>query len=176
MPPSSPSPRLSAWIVLIMLAMIAVPAGITLLSVHVPAVPVIRGGNPTPYGYTWSLLLFIVPIVIIAFWFFPSEGVVIQKAAFWRTILTLVYAPSKLRPRFLLSPAAFFTFGNAGATLNYASPAPALHHPPSPSRSTSSTSPASSSSSSSTSGSTNTGSPPTTSPTTPARRSPSTAS
>src|SRR5215469_5517102 len=90
MPPSSPSPRLSAWIVLIMLAMIAVPAGITLLAVHVPAIPQISGDNPTPYGYTWSLLLFIVPIVVIAWWFLPSEGVVIPKAAFWRTILILV--------------------------------------------------------------------------------------
>ena len=124
MPPPSPSPRLSAWIVLIMLAMIAVPAGITLLAVHVAAVPVISGDNPTPYGYTWSLLLFIVPIVVIAWWFLPSEGVVIQKAAFWRTILTLV--PIGFGLDFFFA-SRLFTFPNTNATLGI--PAPALHHP-----------------------------------------------
>jgi hypothetical protein len=31
------------------------------------------GSNPTPYGYTWSLLLFVVPIVVIGFWFLPCR-------------------------------------------------------------------------------------------------------
>jgi hypothetical protein len=107
-----------------MLAMIAVPAGITLLSVHVPAIPLIPGDNPTPYGYTWSLLLFIVPIVVIAFWFFPSQGVHIQKAAFWRTILTLV--PIGFGLDFFFA-SRLFTFDNSHATLGIS--APALHHP-----------------------------------------------
>jgi hypothetical protein len=65
MPERSPSPRLSAWIVLAMLAMIAVPAAITLHTVRAPAVVQMTSTNPTPYGYTWSLLLFVVPIVVI---------------------------------------------------------------------------------------------------------------
>jgi hypothetical protein len=106
-----------------MLAMIAVPAGITLLAVHVPAIPQISGDNPTPYGYTWSLLLFLIPIVVIAWWFLPSEGVVIQKAAFWRTILTLV--PIGFGLDFFFA-SHLFTFPNTNATLGI--PAPALHH------------------------------------------------
>ncbi len=62
----SPNPRLSAWLVLSMLGMIAVPAAITLHTVHVPAIVKVPSSNPTPYGYTWSLLLFVVPIVVIA--------------------------------------------------------------------------------------------------------------
>jgi hypothetical protein len=48
--------RLGPWIVLAMLAMVALPATITLNTVHSPAQLQISP-NPTPYGYTWSLLL-----------------------------------------------------------------------------------------------------------------------
>jgi hypothetical protein len=58
-----PSPRLSAWIVAAMLAMIAVPAAITLHTVNSPGTLQASNANPTPHGYTWSLLLFVVPIV-----------------------------------------------------------------------------------------------------------------
>lgn len=73
-----------------MLAMIAVPAGITLHTVRVPAVLQMTSSNPTPYGYSWSLLLFVVPIVVIGWWFLPGEGVRISQRAFWRTIWILV--------------------------------------------------------------------------------------
>ena len=56
---SSPSPRASFWVVLAMFGMIAVPAAITLHTVRVST------QNPTPYGYTVSLLLFIIPIAVI---------------------------------------------------------------------------------------------------------------
>ncbi len=58
---SSPSPRLSAWLVAAMLAMVAVPAAITLHTVRAPGRLVVASANPSPHGYTWSLLLFIVP-------------------------------------------------------------------------------------------------------------------
>jgi len=45
--------------------------------------------NPSPYGYTVSLLIFIVPILVIGLWFVPREGVRISKAAFVRTIAIL---------------------------------------------------------------------------------------
>ena len=58
-----PTPGVFAGIVIAMFAMIAVPAAITLHTVHqpVPLVPVNQ--NATPQGYTVSLLLFILPIV-----------------------------------------------------------------------------------------------------------------
>jgi hypothetical protein len=116
----APSPRLAPWLVLAMLAMVAVPATITLNTVHVPAKLQIADPNPTPYGYTWSLLLFIVPIVVIAFWFVPHEGVKIPKRAFWRTIGILV--PCGFGLDFFFA-SRLFVFSNRGATLGIAAPA-----------------------------------------------------
>jgi len=46
------------------------------------------GGEPTPYGYTVSLLLFIVPILAIGSGS-CARGVKISQRAFWRTIAVL---------------------------------------------------------------------------------------
>ncbi len=111
--------RLGPWIVLAMLAMVAVPATITLNAVRTPAKLQIAA-NPTPYGYTWSLLLFIVPIVVIAFWLVPQEQVKIPKKAFWWTIGILV--PLGCGLDFFFA-ARFFDFPNADATLKIGAPA-----------------------------------------------------
>jgi hypothetical protein len=120
MPKSAPSPKLSAWIVLAMLAMIAVPVGVTLHTVRVPAVLQVSSSNPTPYGYTWSLLLFFVPIVVIGWWFLPSEGVQLPQRAFWRTIWILV--PFGFALDFFFAN-RFFLYPNIGATLGIGAPA-----------------------------------------------------
>src|SRR5689334_14949053 len=121
---SSPSPKRSAWIVMAMFAMIAVPAGIALHTVKTTADAQISSTNPTPYGYTWSLLLFIIPIIVIGGWFLPSEGIEIPQRAFWRTLCILV--PLGCGLDFFLAH-HFFIFPNAGATLGIG--APALHGP-----------------------------------------------
>lgn len=59
------TPRMSALIVALMLAMVAVPTGITLHTVRSPVKLVPTSPDPSPYGYTWSLLLFIVPIAVL---------------------------------------------------------------------------------------------------------------
>jgi len=115
-----PSPRLSAWIVAAMLAMIAVPATITLRAVSSPGTLQVSNSDPTPHGYSWSLLLFIVPIVVIAFWFLPAEGVEIPRRAFWRTIGILV--PIGFGLDFFFAQ-RFFVFPNSGATLGIGAPA-----------------------------------------------------
>ncbi len=120
LPGNSPSPRLSAWIVLAMLAMIAVPAGITLHTVHVAAVAQIPSPNPTPHGYSWSLLLFVVPVVVIGGWFLPSERVRLPQRAFWRTLWILV--PIGCALDFFFAN-RFFVYPNAGATLGIGAPA-----------------------------------------------------
>jgi hypothetical protein len=120
MPRNSPSPRMSAWIVLVMLGMVAVPAAVTLHTVRVPAIPQVSSANPTPYGYSWSLLLFVVPIVVIAGWFLPNENVQISRRAFWRTIAILV--PLGFGLDFFCAH-RFFVFPNAGATLGIGAPA-----------------------------------------------------
>jgi len=103
-----------------MLAMVALPAGITLHAIRVTATPVVSSPNPTPYGYTLSLLLFLVPIVVIGLWFLPSEGVRISQRAFWQTIAILV--PFGFGLDFLFAN-RFFVFRNSGATLGIGAPA-----------------------------------------------------
>ncbi len=115
-----PSPRLSAWLVAAMLAIIAIPAGITLHTVRVPATIEITSANPTPHGYSFSLLLFVVPIVVIGGWFVPSEQVRIPKRAFWQTLLLLV--PVGFGLDFFFAN-RFFVYPNAGATLGIGAPA-----------------------------------------------------
>jgi hypothetical protein len=111
---STPSPRASFWIVLAMFGMLAVPAVITLHTVRVST------QNPTPYGYTVSLLLFIIPIVVIAFWFLPQEGVQVSKKAFWWTIGILFPLGGALDFFFAQF---FFYFPNVQATLGIKAPA-----------------------------------------------------
>jgi hypothetical protein len=120
MPQTGPGPRQSAWLVLAMLGMVAVPAAITLHTVRTPGVLEIASSNPTPYGYTWSLLLFIVPIAAIAGWFLPSEHLPVPKRAFWWTIGILV--PLGFALDFFFAN-RFFVYPNAGATLRVGAPA-----------------------------------------------------
>lgn len=109
-----PSAAQAAGIVLGMLLMIAVPAAITLHTVRSPATLAATSANPSPHGYTWSLLLFIVPILVISIWFLPSEGLDIPQRAFWRTIMILV--PLGWLLDFLFAQ-NFFCFPNTQATL-----------------------------------------------------------
>src|SRR5271155_502004 len=111
---SSPSPRASFWLVLAMFGMIAVPAAITLHTVRVST------QNPTPYGYTVSLLLFIIPIVVIGLWFIPQEGIQISKKAFWWTLGLLFPLGASLDFFFAQY---FFYFPNVQATLGIKAPA-----------------------------------------------------
>jgi hypothetical protein len=103
-----------------MLAMIVIPAAIALHAVHSPARLVPTSQNPTPYGYTWSLLLFIVPVAVIAVWLLPSEELKIPKRAFGWTIAILVPLGCLLDVVFAQW---FFKYPNAGATLGILAPA-----------------------------------------------------
>jgi hypothetical protein len=121
---NSSDPLNNSLIVLAMLAMIALPAGLALHTVHIPAQLKSTPAEATPYGYTVSLLLFIVPIIVIGWWFVPQEGIRIPKQAFWRTILVLFLGGSSLDYFFANR---FFTYTNHAATLGI--PAPALGGP-----------------------------------------------
>jgi len=108
------NPKAGAWIVSAMLAIVAVPVAITLHTVRDPASVLLSSSNPTPFGYSWSLLLFIIPILVIGGWFLPSERVRIPKRAFWRTIWILV--PFGFGLDFFFAH-CFFEFKNVGATV-----------------------------------------------------------
>ena len=119
--PDPGSPRSSCLIVAVILGMIALPAALTLSRVRVPSVVDVSVPNPSPYGYTVSLLLFIVPILAIGAWLVPREGVTISKKSFIRTIAILF--PMGLILDFFFAH-LFLKFPNPDATLRI--PAPAL--------------------------------------------------
>jgi hypothetical protein len=114
------SQRSAFRLMIAMLGMIALPAALTLHTVRAPAAVSTSGADSTPYGYTVSLLLFIVPSVVIGFWFVPQEGVKISKQAFWRTIAVLFPIGAALDFFFARR---FFLFPNPGATLRITAPA-----------------------------------------------------
>jgi hypothetical protein len=117
---NAPSPRQSASLVVAMLLLIVIPAGITLHAVRVPATIEIGSANPTPHGYTWSLLLFVVPIAVIGGWFLPQERLRIPRRAFGLTLALLV--PVGFGLDFFFAN-RFFVYVNPGATLGIHAPA-----------------------------------------------------
>jgi hypothetical protein len=118
---STPPSALSSFrVVIAILGMIAVPAALTLHTVKVSNSIDSSQPNTSPFGYTVSLLLFIVPIVIIAFWFVPREDIKISRKSFLWTIGLLFPLGALLDFFFARS---FFTFPNPGATLGITAPA-----------------------------------------------------
>ena len=112
--------RQAFWVLCLLAAMLIVPAALTLSRVEHPGVLSIASDNPTPYGYTWSLLLFIVPVAVLGGWFARRAELRFPRQAFWRTLAVLVPLG------FILDLAfgnAFFVFPNHGATLRLGIPA-----------------------------------------------------
>jgi hypothetical protein len=70
--------------------------------------------NPTHHGYTWSLSLFIVPVLVLAGWLSSRRQSSIQKRAFWFTTLFISIGGFFLDVFFGLT---FFTFPNHDAVL-----------------------------------------------------------
>lgn len=118
--PAPASPLSSFRLVAAILGMIALPAALTLHRVQVSATVDPSIPNPSPYGYTVSLLLFIVPIVVIGFWLVPKDDVKISKKSFLWTIGILFPIGAALDFFFART---FFTYTNAGATLQLTAPA-----------------------------------------------------
>ncbi len=73
-------------VVLAIAALLIIAATLTLRTVAHPAVLQPSSDNPTPLGYTWSLLLFIIPIGALGWWFASRPDLKFPRAAFWRTI------------------------------------------------------------------------------------------
>jgi hypothetical protein len=120
MPPSF-SPRTGFVIVVTMIAMLCLPAALTLHTARVsPQIPGPIAAS-SPYGYTVSLLLFVVPIVVILFWLVPAERLKISRKSFIRTIGLLFPLGAGLDFFFAHK---FLTFPNPDATLRI--PAPAI--------------------------------------------------
>ncbi len=108
------------WLFLAMGAMVVLPAALTLLRVAAPRPGVDPASNPTPLGYTLSLTLFIVPMLVLFGWLLPTPEYALARGAFWRTIAVLAPLGIVLD---LLFGTAFFVFPNREATLGIEIPA-----------------------------------------------------
>jgi hypothetical protein len=119
-PPTGGSPRGAFLTLGLVLAMVAIPAAITLARVHVPPALAASTPNPSPLGYTVSLLLFVCPIAAILIWLLPHDGVKISKHSFWITAGFLGTIGCALDFFFAH---LFFRFPNPPATLQWSWPA-----------------------------------------------------
>lgn len=108
--------------------LIVVPAFVTLMTVREPnafkeVLTGAGGGAATPYGYTWSLSLYVIPAARLLYWFF-YESVAIRRAdtkhyrrrAFVWTLCLLVPIGFLLD---LVFGDLFFDFPNEAATLQF---------------------------------------------------------
>jgi hypothetical protein len=94
-----------------MMAVIAAPFALTLMTVTRPRTPLDLAENPTPLGYTWSLSLFILPTLVLASWLGRRPESRVQNLSFWITAGFVAVSGILLDVFFALS---FFTFpGNA---------------------------------------------------------------
>src|SRR5213594_2691070 len=81
--------RRAFYVVFAIAAALVVPAAIALRAVIHPVILQPSSDNPTPLGYTWSLILFIIPIAALGWWFACRPDLQFPRKAFWRTIAVL---------------------------------------------------------------------------------------
>jgi hypothetical protein len=123
---ANPSSVSGSWVVMALLVILAVPVALTLHTVRSSAYRPLHdvvAADPSPYGYSVSLLIFVAPILVLLFWFIPQEHLRIAKRAFLWTIAVLFPLGAALD--FFLAQ-FFFRYPNPAATLRI--DAPALGH------------------------------------------------
>ena len=96
------------------IAVLIIPACLTLLTITQPQDFVEPVKHSSPLGYTWSLSLFIVPIIAILIWLYTNDAEGLIKKSFWVSLLVLIPLGFILDIFFGLS---FFTFVNHEAVL-----------------------------------------------------------
>ncbi len=98
----------------ILICILVIPSILTLLQIETPRGFVKPVSGSSPLGYTWSLSLFIIPLLAILTWLnFYHRQKIIRKS-FWVALLVLIPLGFILDLFFGLT---FFTFVNSGATL-----------------------------------------------------------
>jgi hypothetical protein len=113
-------PRQSFQVIFVIAAALILPTALTLRSVVDPGALQVSSDNPTPFGYTWSLLLFIIPLTVLACWLYRRRDLELVRKSFRYTIMILAPLGVGLD---LLFGNRFFTFANQKATLGLGVPA-----------------------------------------------------
>jgi hypothetical protein len=107
-------------VVIYLVFILAIPVALTLNSVSIPLTVIHNSDNPTPYGYTISLGLFLFPTVALSFWMWRYKKLTFQKKAFLYSMALL--APSGIILDILFGN-AFFVFENHHAVSGITFPA-----------------------------------------------------
>lgn len=97
-----------------MIAVLALPATLTLLTIEKAQNVITPVTGISPLGYTWSLLLFIIPALAIIAWLYINHDEKFIRKSFWLALMVLIPLGFILDIFFGLS---FFTFVNHEATL-----------------------------------------------------------
>lgn len=108
------TPQTDFKIFFLIIATLVIPSFITLLSINLPQTHINPVLNSSPLGYTWSLSLFIIPIIAILLWLFLNHKKELIQKSFWISLIVLIPLGFILDLFFGLS---FFTFINHGAVL-----------------------------------------------------------
>lgn len=111
---------LDAKVLLAMTIVLTLPFILTLMTVSQPRAVLDITANPTPLGYTWSLSLFIVPVIVLACWLGRRRENRVPNRAFW--ITTFIISASGICLDVFFG-ASFFTFPNRGAVVGRCFPA-----------------------------------------------------
>lgn len=99
---------------LAMLVLIALPVTITLFTVDHPNAITATSEDPTPFGYTWSCLLFVIPVVVLGYAFHYKWSGKLDKRAFYIAVGAFAVSGSLLD---LTLGNLFFKFPNKHAVL-----------------------------------------------------------
>lgn len=98
-----------------MIFAVIIPVAITLSAVKIPNNIITHFENdPTPLGYTISLIIFVLPIIFISYWFYKHPKFHIEKKAFKFTVIGIFILGTVLDVFFGYY---FFNFPNSGAIL-----------------------------------------------------------
>ena len=96
------------------------PFGLTASRVLLPTAPPDYDANPSPLGYTFSLLIFIVPLIVFAVWLKTHPNYAVEKKVYLYTVLGILIFGSLLD---LCLGFSFFYFPNQTAVLGVRLPA-----------------------------------------------------
>ena len=109
-------PSANAKVLFVIAAAVITPTILTLRTVEDPG-PLMTdfSANPTPYGYTVSLLIYIIPIVPLYWWLCRFDRNDFRRRAYRLTLLILITIGFFLDLAFGVT---FFDFPNAGANVN----------------------------------------------------------
>ncbi|MDX8378255.1 MAG: hypothetical protein R8L53_09565 [Mariprofundales bacterium] len=106
-------------VVAMMILAITIPVAIALMPINTPLPAADLSNNPSPLGYTWSLGLWIIPMLFMYGWMLRHPDIAIPKAAFHYSMMILIPMGFVLD---ILFGTYFFKFLNHDAVLGITIP------------------------------------------------------